>query len=99
MGRGDVLKRASFRRASLISCGALLLATAALSAPVTVTYEYDSASRLISATQVGDTQITYVYDAAGNRLMLTVEPVPEPTSGVLGLVAVLTLAVLAGRAR
>ena len=48
-----MLKQALLRKATLISCGALLVAAAALSAPVTATYEYDSAGRLISATQDG----------------------------------------------
>jgi len=54
----------------------LALATTAVRAD-SVTYTYDDAGRLTSATYANGTVITYTYDAAGN---LTARTVTAPAS-------------------
>jgi len=51
-----------------LSTSFLLLIAAAVLASDTVTYKYDNAGRLISATYGNGTSVTYSYDNAGNLL-------------------------------
>lgn len=66
-------------------CVVTLLATIFLSgvtfvahaAPASATYTYDGRGRLVSVTYDGGKTITYIYDAAGNRVR---EVVTVPSS-------------------
>jgi YD repeat-containing protein len=47
----------------------------------TISYHYDRLNRLTSVTYGEGTQITYVYDPAGNRLNRTISAVVLPVKG------------------
>lgn len=62
-----------------------LLLAAALATAAGVTYQYDAAGRLTSATYDNGTVVTYTYDKAGNLLGRTIPgPAPQIAAGGVG---------------
>jgi|APTNR8051073442_1049403.scaffolds.fasta_scaffold06128_3 YD repeat-containing protein len=52
----------------LIAMVAIGLVETSQAAPASATYAYDGRGRLVSVTYDGGKTITYIYDAAGNRV-------------------------------
>ena len=48
--------------------GLVFMTSVAAAAPVTLTYSYDAAGRLISVTYSNGASVAYTYDWGGNRL-------------------------------
>ncbi len=56
--------------------------TFSIAQEVSVSYEYDALNRLKKAVYSNGTEVTYIYDALGNRLTYTVTGSPSPLADI-----------------
>jgi len=68
--------RENIRRLVFILLGVMALAFSGLAFAATDTYTYDAYGRLASVTYADGSKITYIYDPAGNRTVLTQTATP-----------------------